>query len=273
MAIITISRGTMSGGRKLAEMLEEKLGYRCVSREIIIKAADDFGVPAGKLFDAVLKSPSLFQNLSFERERYLAYIQATLCEYAAKDNLIYHGHGGHFLLQGVSHVIRLRLVAELPYRINEAMEQLSLSEKEATKYIERVDKERVKWTNFLYGKDWRSPELYDVVFNLGGAANLDFVCEMIIHAVKQPQFKTTPESVEAMKNLLTASRVRAALADIPLLRLDLLEVRADAGKVTLQGRVKTKKLLDAIIEKVDKIPDVEQVDNMVEVDYRRFGVD
>jgi cytidylate kinase len=273
MAIITISRGTMSGGRKLAEMLEKKLGYRCVSREIIIKAADDFGVPASKLFDAFMKSPSLFHNLSFERERYLAYIQASLCEYAAKDNLIYHGHGGHFLLAGVSHVFRLRLVAEMPYRINEAMAQLSLSEKEAAKYVEQIDKERVKWTNFLYGLDWRSPELYDVVFNLGGAVDLDFVCEMVIHAVKQPQFKTTPESAKAMKNLLTASRVRAALADIPLLRLDLLKIEAKAGTVTIQGRVKTKKLLDAVTEKVDKVPDVVQVDNMVEVDYRGYGVD
>jgi len=273
MAIITISRGTMSGGRKLADMLAEKLGYRCISREIIIKAADDYGVPTSKLFDAVQKSPSLFRNLSFERERYLAYIQASLCEYAVADNLIYHGHAGHFLLQGVSHVLRLRLVAELPYRINAAMEQLRLSDKEAAKYIEQVDKERVKWTNFLYGMDWRSPELYDVVFNLGGGANLEFVCEMAIHAVNQPQFRTTPDSAGAMKNLLTASRVRAALAGIARLRLDLLVVQAEAGIVTIRGRVKTRKLLDAALETADKVTDVVQVNNMVEVDYRGYGVD
>jgi len=39
MSIITISRGTMSGGKILAETLAERLSYRCISREIIIKAA------------------------------------------------------------------------------------------------------------------------------------------------------------------------------------------------------------------------------------------
>jgi len=272
MAIITISRGTMSGGKKLADMLAERLGYRCVSREIIIKAADDYGAPESKLFDAVQKSPSIFQKLSFERESYLAYIQASLCDYAKDDNMIYHGNAGHFLLQGVSHVLRLRLVAELPYRVSAAKEQLHLSDKDALKYIERVDKERVKWTNFLYGKDWRSPELYDIVFNLGNA-DLDFVCEMAAHAVTRPQFQATPESTQAMKNLSTASRVRAALAGIPNLRLDRLAVLADGGVVTLRGRVKSQKQLDTVLEMADKIPEIDKLENEIEVDYRSFGVE
>jgi cytidylate kinase len=272
MAIITISRGTMSGGKKLAEMLAEKLGYRCVSREVIVKAAHEYGVPDSELFNAVQKSLSVFQKLSFDRERYLDFIQASLCEYAKNDNLIYHGNAGHFLLQGVSHVLRVRLVAELSYRVKAAMEQLRLPEKEAIKYIEQVDKERIKWTHFLYGKDWSSPELYDIVFNLGGT-DLDFVCDMTAHAVKHPQFQATPESIQAMNNLLTASRVRAALADIQNIRLDRLVIRADGGTVTLQGRVKTQKQLDAVLEAAGMAPDVEAVDNKMEVDYRSYGVE
>ncbi len=272
MAIITISRGTMSGGKKLAEMLAERLGYKCISREIIIKAADDYGAPESKLFDAVQKSPSIFQKLSFERERYLAYIQASLCEYAKDNNLIYHGTAGHFLLKGISHVFRLRLVAEMPYRIKAASEQLRLSDKDALKYIEKVDKERVKWTNFLYGQDWRSPELYDVVFNLGNA-DLDFVCEMAAHAVQQPQFKITPESERAMKNLLVESKVRAALAAIPNLRLDRLTIKAEGGVVILQGRVNTQKLLDAVVETAEKTPEAEKIESRIEIDYRSHGVE
>ena len=179
MAIITISRGTMSGGRQLAEMLADKLGYSCVSREVIIKAAEEYGVPEGKLVEAIRKSPSIFQKLTFEREQYLAYIQAILCEYACKDNMIYHGNAGHFLLPGVSHVLRVRLLAEMPYRIKAALTQFNYTEKEAIDYIEQIDHERIKWTKFLYGEDWRSPELYDLVFNLG-RTDLHFVSELII---------------------------------------------------------------------------------------------
>lgn len=272
MAVITISRGTMSGGQRLAEMLADRLGYRCVSREIVIKAADDYGAPEEKLFEAVQKSLSIFQKLTFERERYLAYIQASLCEYAKDDKLIYHGHAGHFLLQGVSHVLRIRMVAGMPYRIKAAMAQLRLSEKDAAKYIERVDKERAKWTDFLYGCDWRSPELYDIVFNLEDT-DIDFVCEMIAHAVEQPQFQVTTESATAMENLVTASRLRAALARISNVRLDQLMIEADGDTVTICGRVKSQQILDSILDVAIKVPGIDTVKNEAQVDYRSFGVE
>ena len=142
MSIITISRGTMSGGKQLAESLAERLGDRCVSREIIVKAAGEYGVPEDKLMEAIGKSPSIFQKLTFERERYLAYIQAILCEYAVDDDMIYHGNAGHFLLPGVSHVLRVRILAEMPFRIESAMNQFGFTEKKAIKYIKEVDKER-----------------------------------------------------------------------------------------------------------------------------------
>lgn len=272
MAIITISRGTMSGGRQLAEMLADKLQYSCVSREIIIKAASDYGVPEDKLFDAMKKSPSIFQKLTFEREQYLAYIQATLCEYAKNDNLIYHGNAGHFLLPGVSHVLKVRLLAEMPFRIKAAMEQFKFAEKEAINYIKRVDRERDKWTKFLYGQDWRSPELYDLVFNLG-RTDLYFVSELIARAVELPEFRATPESMKAMNDLATVSRTRAVLAGIHNIRLDLLDISADGNTVVIAGRVKSQKLVDEIIEIAEAMPDVDNVENNIQVDYRSYGVE
>ena len=243
-----------------------------MSREIIIRAADDYGVAESKLFETIQKTPSIFQKLSFERDRYLAYIQASLCEYAVEDNLIYHGNAGHFLLAGISHVLRLRLVADMPFRIRATVERFRYTEKEAVKYIERVDKDRVKWTNFLYGKDWRSPELYDLVFNLE-RTDLNFVREMVIHAIGQPQFQTTPESARAMHDLLLASRVRATLAGIPNLRLDHLGVEVDGNTVVIRGKLKSQDLMDTVVEAASQVPGVDTVDSQLQVDYRSFGVE
>jgi cytidylate kinase len=273
MAIITISRGTMSGGKKLAEMLAKCLGgYRCVSREIIIKAADDYGVPESKLFDAIQKGPSIFQKLTFERERYLAYIQASLCEFANEDNLVYHGHAGHLLLEGVAHVLKIRILASPEFRIKAAVEQFHFDESEAAKYIERVDKERDKWTKFLYGKDWRSPELYDIVFNLENA-DLKFVCEMVCHAAKQPQFQATEESKKAVYDLLIASRVRAALAGNRDVRLEYLDIKANDGKVIIKGRVKSQVLTREVLETAGKVAGVKEVRDEIDIDYRGYPVD
>jgi len=272
MAIITISRGTMSGGKKLAEMLSEKLGYTCISREIIIKTADDYGIPERKLFEAIQKGPSIFQKLTFERERYLAFIQATLCEYVKDDNVVYHGHAGHFLLGGVEHVLRIRIVADLKYRTGMAMELYKITEKEAEKKIREVDQERIKWSKFLYGQDWRSPELYDIIFNIEHA-NLDFVCEMVQHAVKQPQFQSSPESRKAMNDLLMASRIRAALARIHQIRLELLEIKADDGNVIIRGRAKSQEMLDSILEVATGVPGVVNVDSQVDLDYHSLRIE
>jgi cytidylate kinase len=272
MAIITISRGSMSGGKRLAEMLAARLGYKCVSREIILETAYDYGVPEEKLFEAIHNNPSIFQKLTFAREHYLAFIQATLCEFAKDDNLIYHGHAGHFLLEGVSHVLKIRIVACMSYRIRAAMDEFGFTEKDAVKYIDKVDKQRVKWTKFLYGKDWRSPELYDIVFNLENL-DLDFVCELVHHAVTQQCYQATPESKKAMHDLLIASRVRSALARLPEMRLEHIVVQADGGLVVIRGRTMSQNVADAIPETVKSVSGVEKVENLVEIDYRSYKIE
>ncbi len=272
MSIITISRGTLSGGRMLAEMLSERLGYQCVSREVIIEAADKYGVPEHKLFEAIQKGPTIFEKMKFERERYLTFIQTTLCEYVKQDDVVYHGHAGHLLLAGIDHVLRARIVADPVYRVEMAMQHYKLPEKEARKKIREVDRERVKWTRFLYDRDWRSPELYDIVFNLQHT-DLEFVCEMVKHAIEQPRFQSTPESRKKLEDLLLSSRVRAALARNSQMRLELLEVRADGGTVSIRGRSMSREKSDEIRKIASGVPGVEKVESGVQVDYRSYGIE
>ena len=49
MQIVCISRGTLSGGKELAERLAEKLGCACLSREELSDAATAEGIQVGKL--------------------------------------------------------------------------------------------------------------------------------------------------------------------------------------------------------------------------------
>jgi len=46
------------------------------------------------------------------------------------------------------------VIADMEYRIKAAMERMNLKRDEAIVYIDRVDKERIKWTRFLYGIEW-----------------------------------------------------------------------------------------------------------------------
>ena len=44
MSVVTISRGSFSGGKILAECLSRKLGYRCIDRDVIVEQAAAYGV-------------------------------------------------------------------------------------------------------------------------------------------------------------------------------------------------------------------------------------
>ena len=64
MAIITISRGTFSGGKALAERLAERLDYPCLSREEILQdAADEFGISQEGLSAAINEPPPFWQEV------------------------------------------------------------------------------------------------------------------------------------------------------------------------------------------------------------------
>ena len=146
MPIVTISRGTFSGGKDLAERLARELGYPCISREVIAEAAEQYGASEAALSDALSRAPSFLDRFRRDKERYLAYIRAVLCKHARAGDFIYHGHAGHHLLAGVRHVIRVRVVADMSYRVQAAMQQLNMASHQAEAHIRKVDDERRRWT-------------------------------------------------------------------------------------------------------------------------------
>ena len=211
MAIVTVSRGSASGGLLLAEGLADELGYEVLSREDIVREAAAFGAPEEKLQEALLKPPGFWERFKHERRRYLAFVQAALCERAQKDRIIYHGNAGHLLLSGVSHVLCVRLIAPTPFRVRMLMERQKMGQEEALDYIEKADRQRQQWTRFLYGVDWLDPNLYDLTINLR-SLDIAGATAVAAAAVRDRSSKPTEESRKAMADLVLASRVRAALA-------------------------------------------------------------
>ncbi len=237
MAIIAISRGTFSGGEAVAKGVAEYLGYQCLSREVLLEAAWASDVPAETLMAAMERRPSFWHRVVGERSAYLTFVQAALCEHARGGNLVYHGHVGHLLLPGVSHVIRVRVIAEREFRVQAALQQQKLTRKEAIADLEKVDQERRQWTRFLFDVEWDDPLVYDLVLNLS-RLSLDTACEMVVRLTERPEFQPTDASQKALRDLTLRSRVSAALAMDPRTRDADLTVLADDGIVTITGTVR-----------------------------------
>jgi cytidylate kinase len=209
MSIITISRGSYNRGKEVAEKLAQKLGYVCISREILLEASEEYNIPEIKLIRAIQDSPSILQRLTRQKEKYVAYIRAALLKHVQKDNVVYHGLFGHFFLQDIPHVLKVRIVGDLEARIEDEVRREGISAEKAREIIMRDDEERRKWALYLYGADSWDATLYDLVIHLK-TITVDDAVELISIARQLPGFQTTPESQQAIDSLVAASRLETS---------------------------------------------------------------
>ena len=206
MPIITISRGSYSRGRDVAEKLARELGYACVSREILLEASEQFNIPEIQLVNAIEDAPSILSRLTRGKERYVAYVRAALLKHVQKDDVVYHGFAGHLLLRDVPSVLKVRIIASIEDRIQEVVKRDGVSEDQARERIARADEERQKWAHHLYDVDPRDVSLYDIVVQIR-PMTVDDAVGTIELAAELPAFQTTPEVKKTLEEL--AARAEA----------------------------------------------------------------
>ena len=213
MAIVTISRGSYSRGKAVAKLLAERLGYDCLSRDILLDASEHFHVPEMKLIRALHDAPSILDRFTYGKERYLAYIKKALLERVQHDNVVYHGLAGHLLLRGISHVMKVRIVANLDTRVRQEMIREGISGDEARRILVKDDDERRKWTQFVYGVDAWDARLYDIVLSIDGLG-VDDAAALLEQGVALPCFQTTEESKRIFADKLLAARAYAKIVSM-----------------------------------------------------------
>jgi len=270
MAIITISRGTFSGGQALAQCVAEKLGYSCISRQVLVNAASKYGVPLEKLSSALVEPPSFWERFSQERARFLSYIQAALAKEVKNNNIVYHGLAGHLLLEGLPVILKVRVIANMDFRILGAMEHKKFTKtQEAIDYIKKMDEQRTRWTRFLYHVDWTDPSLYDVIVNLN-CISLDSACDVVCHAAELSEFRTTPETQKIINNLVLGTEVRAIIAsesESKGINDAKIEIKAEEGVITIGGSIDSLEDADKIREIIRTVPGVTGISSKMQLKH------
>ncbi len=212
MAIITISRGSFSKGKEVAEKVAARLGYKSVSREVILEASKDYRISQQQLDKAIHDAPSVLERFTYDKQKHIAYVATEILAHFAKNNVVYHGLAGQFFAQNIAHLLKVRIIANKEDRIMALMEANKLRREQATKFLQKDDEDRRAWSLQLYGVDTTDSSLYDLVIHVGRLTVANAV-EIICQAAAQPQFSVTPESQEAVESLALAARTRAALID------------------------------------------------------------
>ncbi len=209
MPIITISRGSYSRGKEVAEKLAQKLGYKCISRDILLEASEHYNIPEIKLIRAIHDAPSILERFTHGKERFVAYIRYTLLKHVQNDNVVYHGLAGHYFLMGIPHVIKVRIMADLEDRVQEEMRRENISAEEARFILKKDDDERRRWGIQIYGVDTWDPMLYDMVLHVK-AITVEDAVDLISKAAQMPHFQATPESQRLLDGMVREAGAEAA---------------------------------------------------------------
>jgi cytidylate kinase-like protein/BON domain-containing protein len=128
------------------------------------------------------------------------------------------------------------LTAPIEFRIEQIRARHGLSDIAARDYIEEVDKARSRRLMAMFGADWRDPNRYDLILNMG-TMRREGAKHMIVEAAKLEEYRPTPESNQAFNDFALTSRVHATLFAAPNVRASAVEVRAEGSHIHVKGRV------------------------------------
>ncbi|MBN1212288.1 MAG: response regulator [candidate division Zixibacteria bacterium] len=228
MAIIAIFSGSFCEGEVIAARVAEELGYESVGDKIIAEAARRCDTDPDKLLRSLSGHSPLFGRLTHAREKNIASLRAVLSEFLVEDKQLIFGPAVHLIPRYIAHVLKVCIIANHDYRIQQAMRRNNVAEKEAQKIIHRDDDENAQLTGYLLSKNPYDESLYDIVIPMQDSSVDEAVATVKKHGSSE-QVKITERTRRVARDFVLSAAVNLALAaeghDI--------EVFSEEGRITL----------------------------------------
>src|SRR4030095_10167864 len=214
MAIIVMSHQRGAGGPEIGMALAQRLGYRYVNQELLLDAARRYGLAEDKLSHLDESKPTLFERFDTETRHHITVLQTTCLEFAEDDNCVLMRGGGQWLLRGVPHVLRARVIAPFEHRVKQWVKRTAEMTGETPNYraaaelVRRDDLEKSGRMRYLYEVDIADPTLYELTVNTE-KMKYDAVVAVLEALVRRPD---RPRSPRECKSRLRRTRRRAGTA-------------------------------------------------------------
>lgn len=168
---IFISREVGAGGREIARLLGEKLGWAVFDRELLhLMAGDDatrervyasMDERDTTWFETTLRS---FADPEFRKNDYLHKLMKCVLSIARQGHAIFLGRGVNCFLPRES-ILSVRLIAPLEVRIARFAARRGLDKNAARLEIEKLDAERANFVQRNFHVRVDDPALFDLVVN------------------------------------------------------------------------------------------------------------
>lgn len=264
MSIVAISETAGSLGNEIGRRLAESLSWGFADREIIAKAAERFHEDPAELRRGAEEKPSLWERFSDSHRRYKAFIDATIFDMAAGDNVVLAGLASTLVLRDVRHALRVRTQAPQHDRARRLEQQQGLTADAALDIVRQTDRERAARVRFLYHVDVDDPLLYDLVLNTA-RMTAEQGARLLREALRDEQVQSTESSRAAFADLSVVAQARALFMAHPTLGGRQLFVSCQRGAALLSGAVEMQDERQAAQAVVAEITGVKHVLNEIVV--------
>jgi len=202
---VTIAREYGSGGADIGRKVAELLGWECVDKQIIERAAamgkvetswaEKADERANAWWEQVMKSLSLAGLGSYSAMDHdtLQQFTASVIQEAAKvGNCVIIGRSSQCVLRPDPHVLRVLVYAPLAEKIKR-MKLRHPHERDLQALLHRMDSERLHYAQNYYGCDPLNRGLYHLWLN--STLGIDVCAELIVRII-QPSLEGQPLSLK-----------------------------------------------------------------------------
>ena len=177
--IILIDRQSGSGGREVGKMLADKLGIPFYDGQMLLMAADKYGLNPGvmKEYDeknvkSMIYMIAMYSDYGMEdtnkllpQKIYNAMSQ-TIMKLANEGPCVIMGRCADYILSDRKDCLSIFIYAsDMSFRIQRAVSVDNVPEKEAAGYIKKRDKQRREYYNFHTDGRWGETTNYDLCLN------------------------------------------------------------------------------------------------------------
>jgi cytidylate kinase len=255
MSIVAISDTLGSRGDAMGRELARRLGWKFADREVITKAAEQFGEAVGELQEVTEARPTLWERFTDSKRRYLLYVEATVFDLAARDRIVIVGHGATIMLREIRHALRVRVTAPERERTERVQHEHGFTEAAALDAVRDSDGERAARMRYLYQVDMNDAFLYDLTIN-SQRVDVDEGARLMAESLALQRVQSTEVSRAEAIDCAAAALARARLAADPRTRSQRLTVDARARRLTLRGFADSEGHRRAALEIVRTVPEV-----------------
>lgn len=194
--VITIGRQCGSGGRKIGQMLADKLGIKCYDRELLAMAAKESNLseslfethdekPTNSfLYSLVMDTYSLgynsssYMDMPINHKIFLAQFD-TIKKLASEESCVIVGRCADYALAENDHAVKVFITGDEEDKIHRIMEDKNLPYNKAKDVIVKTDKRRASYYNYYSSKRWGDSRSYDLCVN-SSSLGLEGVVDLIL---------------------------------------------------------------------------------------------